>query len=228
MKVVVKVLKTLLASTLLLAAGWAQAAILVTFTGSVDYSNPGPLASNSPITGSFFIDDSIASTGGNMVRHFDHSISDLVIDVVDPMGPFHFTGGSGKVTQLCQNPPAGLDHITPCDPGTRFISIDIDATGGSVNGFDFDRMAIDFRGDALFDNPFNLGNDLHRDALLINDFSYARMVMHFDGAPFSMERSLDTIHFSAINSVPLPGTIYLFGTALCALGVRARRRLNEK
>ena len=58
---------------------------------------------------------------------------------------------------------------------------------------------------------------------MVNDFSYARMTMTFDGAPFSLERSLDTITFS---SVPEPGTGLLLGASILVALTTRRRHLG--
>jgi len=211
---------------LMAAVGTANATILVEFTGAVDSFNPGPLTPLSPLEGSFSIDDSIVSIGGNMIREFTGAINDLSIIIQDSVhGSVALGGQGGNLTQFCQiNPPTTPpnDPVTPCGVGTRFVSIVVGGTAGTVTGnagvFDFTKVSFDLRGGDLFDNPFNAANDLTRDSL-VDDFGYARMTMSFDGASFGLERSLDTIRFSAI---PEPSTGLLVGLGL--LGLTGYRR----
>jgi len=214
------------ALALLAVVGTANATILVEFQGAVDSFNPGPLTALSPIEGSFSIDDSLLSTGAGMTRTFSGSINDLSITIDDSLlGPLAFFGQGGDLTQFCQVNPPGTppnDSLTPCDPGTRFVSVGVGGSEGTVTGnadsYDFVRVSFDLRGTELFDNPFNVANNLTRDGP-VDDFGYARMTMSFDGISFGLERSLDTIRFSAI---PEPSTALLIGAGLC--GMAAMRR----
>ena len=208
----------------------AEAAVLVEFTGSVDSFNPGPLTPESPIDGSFSIDVGVASTGANMNRQFVGAVDNLSISIVDRnLGHLVFSGQDGTLTQFCQVNPATTppnDPLTPCGPGTRFASVSVGQSSGGVagaaGGFDFESLFIDFRGGGLFANPFDLINGVSRDEQ-VDDFSYARMVLRFNGTSFGLERSLDTIRFSAI---PEPGTALLFGLGVVFMvsGFREARR----
>jgi len=208
------------------AIGSAEATVIVEFGGAVDSFNPGPLTPLSTIEGSFSIDDSISSIGAGMARTFSGAINDLSITINDSiLGPLVFTGQGGNLTQFCQaNPPntPPNDPVAPCEPGTRFVSVGVGGTTGIVTGaagsFDFVSVVFDLRGAELFDNPFNVANDLTRDGL-VDDFDYARMTMSFSGIGFGLERSLDTIRFS---TVPEPSTALLIGLGLC--GTTAMRR----
>ena len=220
--------KGIAAFALLASVGTANATILVEFTGAVDSFNPGPLTPLSPIQGSFSIDHNIASTGASMIRVFSGAINDLSITIDDSLlGSLVFTGQGGDLTQFCQvNPPTTPpnDPVTPCDPGTRFVSIAVGGSAGTVTGnaggFDFTKVSFDLRGSELFGNPFNPANDLTRDGV-VDDFGYARMILSFDGVSFGLERSLDTIRFSAI---PEPSTGLLLGLGLAGIAARSGRR----
>lgn len=199
----------------------AQAAVVITYTGSVDNFNFGPFTRGAAITGEIVLDTSIVPTVVGGTHTFSNVISSFTMNIAEPTGTLTYTGSGGRVQQFIG---AG---------GTQFLSLGLGGnpggtiTGPLFNGFTPVGFGIDFRGDpdALFADPAVLATGLTE-----LDFSRSFLTFNLDkpGAgvleKLMVERRLDTVTFSgSASGVPGPAALALTGFGLLVLGTRKRK-----
>lgn len=198
-----------------------QAAVVITYTGSIDQFSFGPFTRGSEITGEIVLDTSVIPIGPN--NTFRNVISSFTMTIAEPTGLLTYTGSGGQVKQYI-----GAS-------GTQFLQLGLGGgaggtlTGPLFNGFTPVSFGIDFRGDpdALFADPSVLATGLTE-----TDFSRSFLDFKLDkpGAgvleKLMVERRLDTVTFSGVASgVPGPAALAIMGFGLLALGVRRRAKV---
>lgn len=196
----------------------AQAAVVISYTGTVDQFNFGPFTRGAAITGEIVLDTSVTPTEFGGTYSFSNVISSFSMTIAELTGPVTYTGSGGRVQQF----------IGASD--TQFLQLGLGGnpggtiTGPLFNGFTPTAFGIDFRGDpdALFADPGVLATGLTE-----LDFSRSFLTFNLDkpGAgvleKLMVERRLDTVTFSGTASgVPGPAALALLGLGLIALGMR--------
>lgn len=193
----------------LLLSGATQA-VTVTFSGTLDPNNVAPFAAGDTFTGSFELDESIVPTGGSTAT-YTGVVDNFTLDIAGNI----FTGQNGRVQQF-----------TGSGGGTDFFTISLGGSNGSINGNvganTVNRFTVDWRGSALFSDPFTLAQDLTS-----GDFSFRRFTLRFDDGTTStttIDNAADITFGSAAAVVPVPAAVWLFGSGLVGLVGVARRK----
>ncbi|VAW76723.1 hypothetical protein MNBD_GAMMA15-167 [hydrothermal vent metagenome] len=191
----------------LLLSGASQA-ITVTFSGTLDPNNVAPFAASDTFSGSFELDESVVPTGGSTAT-YTGIVDNFTLDVAGNI----FTGQNGRVQQF-----------TGSGGGTDFFTLSLGGSNGTISGSvgtnTINRFTVDWRGAALFPDPFVLAQDL-----TTGDFSYRRFTLRFnDGTTTTttIDNAAD-ITFGSATVVPVPAAVWLFGSGLVGLIGVAKR-----
>lgn len=202
-----------------------QAAVVITYTGTVDQFNFGPFTRGSAMTGEIVLDTSVTPTSNGGIYKFDDVMASFTLTIAEPGGPLVYTGTGGRVTQ---HRAAGSDFIGVGLGGLAGGTL----SGPTYNGFTPVTFGIDFRApiNTLFADPAVLASNLTE-----ADFNYSFLDFKLDkpGAgvleKLMVERRLDTVMFSgAASGVPGPAALAIMGFGLIALGMRRRIRPLEQ
>ncbi len=199
---------TTLAVAVLLVAG-AEAAdaapVQVTFGGTVNIFNPGPLPAGEAFSGSFLIDTSVPPTGTSIIDWIG-----AVQDFVFQTGSLTFTGAGGNHRQF----------------NNQFITGTFNSAGAVLNGvvpdtdpFVLTNVTWDWR------TPFS-PNNVVVSGLTRDDFSFTRLTLDFAHPTAALidRTSILTLQTLTFAVVPLPASAWLLGPAVAGLVTFGQRR----
>ncbi len=189
----------------------ASQAVTVNFSGVLDPNNVAPFTAGDAFTGSFELDESVIPTGSSTAT-YTGIVDNFILDVAGNI----FTGQNGRVQQLTGN------------GGGDFFTISIGGNNGTVSGSiganTINRFTVDWRGPALFPDPFVLAQDL-----TTADFNYRSITIRFsDGSTTTttIDNASD-ITFGSAAVVPVPAAVWLFSSGLLGLAGIARRKAGK-
>lgn len=184
-------------------------AVIVNFSGDIPFFNPGPFTYGQSFTGSFTLDESIIATP--TTNRFVGAVDNFTLNVAGNI----FTGENGDANQL-----VGGDDILLITIGG--VS-NIGSVSGQIGGNLFTGFSFDLRGVDLFSAPSILANNL-----VTSDFNYVSYVFGFGSSSNSTigrGNTITSLNFTP-SSVPVPSTVWLFGTAILGLiGFGRRKKL---
>lgn len=205
----------LILAVALLGSAGAHAApvadVLVTFSGTISTSNPGPLDAGVAYSGSFRIDGTVVPSGTSIID-WNNAVRDLAFQSGDNV----FTGDGGRYRQFNNQFITGAFNLAGA---TLQGSVDV---AGFAEPFVLTNLSWDWR--TSFPDNDVLVSDKTRD-----DFGFARIVLDFSNAEASViERSailgVQELNFTV---VPLPGAVWLFLSAIGGLAVARRSGLQR-
>lgn len=194
-------MKLPIALLLLLSSSFAQATIMVTFSGTMDGFVNGPFNSGDTYSGSFDLDESVAATG--VFNDFIGAVDNFQLDIAGNI----FTAENGRLRQFA---PVGDDFMS-VDFGGTFGTINNTPSGGNV----LTSVHFDWRGagGALYPDPTVIATNLTE-----VDFGFRRVVFGFNNEfDDQVIQNASQINFGPASAVPVPAAVWLFGSGLIGL-----------
>jgi hypothetical protein len=196
-------------SVAVLAVAGTEAAVAapvqVTFGGTINIFNPGPLPAGEPFSGSFLIDTSVPPSGTSIIDWIG-----AVQDFVFQAGSLTFTGSGGNHRQF----------------NNQFITGTFNTAGAVLSGvvpdtdpFVLTNVTWDWR------TSFS-PNDVVVSGLTRDDFNFTRLTLDFSHPTAALidRTSILTLQTLTFAVVPLPAAAWLLGPAVAGLAAFGRRR----
>ena len=204
----------LILAAALLGASAVQASpvldVLVTFSGTISTSNPGPLDAGVPYSGSFRIDGTVEPAGISIID-WNNAVRDFVFQ----SGDNTFNGDGGRYRQFNNQFITGAFNVAGA---TLEGSVDV---AGFVEPFVLTNIVWDWR-TSFPDNDVLVSDKIRA------DFNFATLTLSFSNPDATAIQRSSILGLQELNFtvVPLPGAAWLFLSAIG--GLAAARRFGAQ